>query len=145
MSVESRIAGFLRVAHEDLAGARLLAAANNRNAIYLCEQSAEKLIKAILTSEGIHVGIKHELDVLVDKLPDENPIKSSLRDIEYLGAYATSYRYPTDDGKVRRVRREHRVSDAIAAVEAVLVAVAARFEVDLEHPDAPARHSRPIR
>lgn len=103
------------------------------------------MIEAVLTSEAIHVGIKHELDVLVDKLPDENPIKSSLRDLEYLAAYATSYRYPTDDGKVRRARREHRVTDAIAAVEQVLLAVAARFEVDLGHPDAPARHARPIR
>jgi len=41
MSVELLIANLLRVAREDLEGARLLAAAGNRNAIYLCEQSAE--------------------------------------------------------------------------------------------------------
>ncbi|WP_434423027.1 HEPN domain-containing protein [Nannocystis pusilla] len=92
------------MAHENLAGARLLAAANNRNAIYLCEQAVEKVIKAVLTSEGIHVGIKHELDVLVDKLPDENPIKVPLRDLEYLAAYAASYRYPTEDGRASAAR-----------------------------------------
>jgi hypothetical protein len=42
MSAELLIANLLRVAHEDLAGARLLASADNRNAVYLCEQAAEK-------------------------------------------------------------------------------------------------------
>lgn len=41
MSVERLIGNLLRVAHEDLEGARLLARAGNRNAIYLCEQAAE--------------------------------------------------------------------------------------------------------
>jgi hypothetical protein len=41
MSAELLIANFLRIAAEDLEGARLLAAAHNRNAIYLCEQAAE--------------------------------------------------------------------------------------------------------
>jgi HEPN domain-containing protein len=44
------IANLLRIAHEDLEGARLLNARGNRNAIYLCEQAAEKIIRAVLTS-----------------------------------------------------------------------------------------------
>jgi len=145
MSVESRIASLLRVAHEDLAGARILAAANNRNAIYLCEQAAEKIIKSVLTSEGRHVGIKHDLDVLVDTVPDDNPVKPQLRDLEFLTAYATSYRYPTDEGRIRTVRREHRVQDAIDKVAAALTEVAAGFGVDLDHPNAPARRIGPLR
>lgn len=43
MSAERLIANLLRVAREDLEAARLLASASNRNAIYLCEQSAEKI------------------------------------------------------------------------------------------------------
>jgi len=42
MSAELLIANLLRVASEDLEGARLLAASNNRNAVYLCEQAAER-------------------------------------------------------------------------------------------------------
>lgn len=53
------IAGMLRIASQDLDGARLLNAAGNRNAAYLCEQAAEKVIRAVV--------------------PDANPIKSSLR------------------------------------------------------------------
>jgi len=40
MSVELLIANMLRVASEDLDGARLLVAGSNRNAIHLCEQAA---------------------------------------------------------------------------------------------------------
>lgn len=61
MSAELLIANLIRVAKEDLEGARLLASAGNRNAFYLCEQAAEKLIRAILTSEKKHAGIKHQL------------------------------------------------------------------------------------
>ena len=69
MSTERVIATNLRIAPEDLAGARLLAAANNRNAAYLAEQCAEKIIRAVLTSEGIHGGIGHALTQMVESLP----------------------------------------------------------------------------
>lgn len=74
MSAELLIASLLRVAREDLEGARLLANAKNRNAIYLCEQAAEKVIRAVLTSEGVHAGIKHLLAEMVDRVPDANPL-----------------------------------------------------------------------
>jgi len=69
-------------------GARLLAGPGNRNAIYLCEQAAEKVIRAVLTSEATHAGIEHQLQEMVDLVPDANPLKALLRDIEYLTAYA---------------------------------------------------------
>jgi HEPN domain len=71
MSAELLIANFLRIAAEDLEGARLLAAAHNRNAIYLCEQAAEKVIRAVVTSENKHAGIKHDLAEMVDLIDDE--------------------------------------------------------------------------
>ncbi len=61
MSVERTIANFLLIAQEDLKGARLLAAARNRNAAYLAQQAAEKVIRAVLTSEGAHAGVRHDL------------------------------------------------------------------------------------
>jgi HEPN domain-containing protein len=69
------IANLLRIAHQDLEGAQTLNARGNRNAIYLCEQAAEKLIRAVLTSERIHAGVRHQLDEMVGLIPDENPIK----------------------------------------------------------------------
>jgi HEPN domain-containing protein len=93
------IASFLRVAAEDLEGARMLL--GNRNAPYLLSQAAEKIIKAILTSEGIHGGRDHQLDLLVDKIPDEHPLKPLLRDIQQLSSFSTTFRYPTPTGKIK--------------------------------------------
>lgn len=39
MSAEVLIASYLRIANEDLAGARQLATTGNRNAMYLCSQA----------------------------------------------------------------------------------------------------------
>jgi HEPN domain-containing protein len=61
MSAELFIANTLRIVAEDLRGAKLLRAAHNRNSAYLCEQAAEKLIRAILTSEGKRAGIGVDL------------------------------------------------------------------------------------
>ena len=58
MSVELLVANLLRVTAEDLEGARLLAGSGNRNAVYLCEQAAEKVIRAVVTTEGQHAGIR---------------------------------------------------------------------------------------
>ncbi len=70
--------------------ARLLTPSGNRNAIYLCEQAAEKVIRAVLTSEGVQAGIGHRLDEFVDQVPDENPLKLALRDLEEFVAFATA-------------------------------------------------------
>lgn len=143
MSAEKVIASYLRVAKEDLEGARLLAAGNNRNAIYLCEQAAEKIIKAVLTSENVHAGIKHQLDESVSQVPDENPIKPVLRAIEHLGAYATAYRYPTPVGRIKAGPAE--IDLEIDRVDAALQEAAERFGVDLGSAHTPATSAGPIR
>ncbi|MDC0670741.1 HEPN domain-containing protein [Nannocystis radixulma] len=140
------IASFLRIAREDLDAARLLAPARNRNTIYHCEQAAEKIIRAVLTSEGIPGRISHELEDLIDPIPDDNPIKPVLRGTAYLAAYATSYRYPTQPrGRIRATPQALELQDAIDKVAAALTEVAERFGVDLDHPDTPARRPGPIR
>ena len=148
MSVERLVANFLRIASEDLEGARLLAAAGNRNAIYLCEQAAEKIIRAVVTSEGKHAGIKHDLAESVDLVPDENPMKPGLRAIEHLSQYATAYRYPVSSSATKRIPRSPSAEDlrvAIDATAAVLTEILARFQVDLQRADTPARTVGPIR
>ena len=95
MSAERVIANTLRLAQADLDAAELLHAGKNRYAVYHCEQAAEKIIKAVLTSEGVHANIKHQLDDMVKQVPDANPLKSLLKQI---AAYATTYRYATTSG-----------------------------------------------
>lgn len=141
MSVERLVANFLRIAAEDLAGARLLAAAGNRNAIYLCEQAAEKIIRAVVSSEGMHAGIKHDLAEMVDLVPDANPMKPSLRAIEHLSQYATSYRYTVSSSASKRIPRAPSDEDLRAAIDATTAALDdafVRFKVDRASADAAA-------
>ncbi len=145
MSVEALLTNSLRIALADLEAARVLAAANNRNAIYHCEQAAEKIIRAVLTSEGVYAGVGHQLEGMVDRVPDENPTKQALRGVEYLAAYATTFRYPTTSGRIPRTPSQQELADAVTRVEAVLLDVARRFEVDLADPSSLARRIGPIR
>ena len=147
MSVELLIANFLRVANEDLNGARLLAGAGNRNAIYLCEQAAEKIIRAVVTSEGKHAGIKHVL-AEVDEIPDENPLKADLRKIEHLSQYATTFRYPVSSSKTKRIPQPPTPAELAAAIDdtdAALANTVAAFKVDLPRVDTPAGTAGPLR
>ena len=145
MSDSLVIANQLRIARQDLDGARGLAVLANRNAVYLCEQAAEKIIKAVLTAEGRHAGISHQLGPMVDLVPDENPLKPLLRVTESLAAYATTFRYVTTAG---RIPRDPSRDDVYAHIERVAAAPAAAvmaFEVDLDDLNSPARRPRPPR
>jgi HEPN domain-containing protein len=145
VSAERVIANLLRIAREDLDGARLLNARANRNSIYLCEQAAEKLIRAVLTSEKIHAGTRHQLDEMVSLVPDENPIKPRLRQLQHLSAYATSYRYTTPTGRIPSDPPVTEVEATASNIETTLVEVARRFGVALDAVDQPAANSSPIR
>jgi len=100
MSEERKISAFLAVADADIEAARAPARIANRNAAYLCQQAAEKLIKAVLQDRGIDFGAEHRLDVLVEKLPGNDPWKSRLKPLESLTPFATTYRYPTPGGRI---------------------------------------------
>lgn len=119
--------------------------AANRNAAYLCEQAAEKLIRAVLTSEGVQAGIRHELPDMVAKIPDENPTKATLRAIEHLDAYATAYRYPSPRGRVKAPPTPAELDEDIAKLDAALLELASRFQVDLARLDGPAGNPNAIR
>ncbi|AWN54202.1 HEPN domain-containing protein [Methylobacterium sp. 17Sr1-1] len=77
MSADKAAAALLRIATADLADARILANMRSRNAPYLCSQAAEKIVKAVLTAEGIHASrtVAHRIDLMVDLLPDANALR----------------------------------------------------------------------
>jgi HEPN domain-containing protein len=145
VSAERVVANLLRIAREDLDGARVLNTHGNRNAIYLCEQAAEKLIRAVLTSEKVHAGVRHQLDEMVGLVPDDNPVKPQLRELQHLSAYATAYRYTTPTGRIPDDPPIQTVDATIELIETALLDIAARFGVDLDAADRPAARSSPIR
>ena len=123
MVADLLIANLLRIAREDLDGARLLAASTNRNAAYLCEQAAEKIIRAVLTSEGKHAGIRHQLEEIVN----------------------LAFRYPTSSGKIPVSPDGTEIGALTNKVDEVLINASSRFGVEIAKKGAPAKTPGPIR
>lgn len=114
--------------------------------MYLCEQAAEKIIRAMLTAEGVHAGPRHGLRQLVEELvPDANPLKPPPGHIAVLEDYATAYRYPTPAGRVPAPPTSGKLNDLVNQVSSVLDETARWFGVDLLVNDTPAHHAKPVR
>lgn len=145
MSADILIASYLRIARQALNGALLLAPSGNHYAIYLCEQAAEQIIRAVLVSEKKDGGIGHRLSDMVDLVPDINPLKLQLRGIEDLAFYATTYRYPTPQGRIKSSPPPSEFAAYVQKIEAALAVAVSRFGVDLARKDHPAQNIGPIR
>lgn len=137
MSVELQIANYLRLAADDIDGADVLRKSDNRNDAYLAEQAAEKLLMALLTSEGIKPDRKdnHRLDVLRDLLPETNPFKERFRALTFLTRFATTYRYPKDGGRIPERPQQERLEVALAELRRLVTDLAGHFKVELQASD----------
>ena len=138
MSVERLVANLVRVAREDLDGARVLARANNRNAIYLCEQAAEKLIRAVVSFEGPtgRDGRPRTGRESAQADPARYRIPGRIRDDVPL-----SHR----GGTIKAAPAPEDLERAITRVASALDAVVEAFDIDLAQRDAPAAKSGPLR
>lgn len=148
MSAELHIANTLRLAHEDLEAAELLAARGNRYDAYHAQQAGEKILLALLISEGIRAERRdaHRLDVLRDLLPDANRFKRRFSGLTFLTAYATTYRYPKDAGRLPAAAPADELMPAIRDLWDILKEVAAHFGVVLTASDrVPAISALPAR
>lgn len=92
--------GYFRVLREDLEAARRLTEGVPRASAFHLQQAAEKLVKALLAAEGIHVGTAHDIGELVGRLPDGHDWKADLAELDYLSRFATAYRYPSPSGRI---------------------------------------------
>lgn len=145
MSADLVIANMLRIAREDLDGAKTLAGLGNRNAAYLCEQAAEKLIRAVLTAENKHAvsgtsSTRWSISCLTRT-------RSSLR------CERSKCSRPTRRPIAIRPR-QGRIPNAISGgeltahierVDAALGEAVRHFGVDLDKKGTPARTPKPIR
>lgn len=99
----------------------------------------------MLTSEDLHGGIGHQLDGFVARIPDANPLKDKLKDVAFLGSYATSYRYATAEGNIKKPPSGEQFDKFVKKVDELLIDLAKRFKVDLDQTNLPAGKPDPIR
>ncbi|MCF4124209.1 HEPN domain-containing protein [Methylobacterium sp. SyP6R] len=142
------IANHLRLADRDLKDAIVLHGCRSRNDAYHLEQATEKLLLALLTSEGEHVQIKdvHILDRLADRLPENHPLRTAMQGLGYLKTYATAFRYPKTGGRLPATIPDDKFDLASGILRRLIDASARHFQVDLEAgDDVPAANTSPMR
>lgn len=100
MSVSDRITAFLRLAQEELDAARSLRVSGPRQAAYFCQQSAEKIARAILAHASVLFGTGHNLGQMAASLPQDHPWHAKLKALDKHSPAATRYRYPGPTGRL---------------------------------------------
>jgi HEPN domain-containing protein len=97
--VKPAAASFVALAKEDLAVARRLLAVHPRHSAFALEQAAEKLLKSVLTTEGISFSAgHHQLGRLAELLPAEHLWRADLMAFDSYTSFATATRYPRPGG-----------------------------------------------
>ncbi|WP_168220339.1 HEPN domain-containing protein [Azospirillum thermophilum] len=66
-------------------------------AAYHCQQAAEKLVKALLLAADIHPPKTHDIEALVDRLPNGHPLLPLIAPLGRFTEFVTSARYPGPD------------------------------------------------
>ena len=147
MGDRETIANALRLSNGCLKDAELLASAGSRNAAYMAEQALEQAIRAIATSEGVHImrSDAHQLDKIIRNLPDENPTKSDLAKLAWLEAYATTFRYTSPAGRIPRSPDAAKPKDALAGIKSLIDRLSGHFGVDIGNESEAAETSFPQR
>lgn len=115
---------WLRFSREDLDVATRLIKSTFppfRHICWLSQQSAEKAIKAALMAEGIFFQRIHDLDALLDILPDGWDVRDMYGDLSYMTEWAVEARYPSDrlepshDDAIRAESQARLIHNSIAA------------------------------
>jgi HEPN domain-containing protein len=81
------------------AAKRLIVDPPNRFAAFHLQQAAEKLVKAVRLCRGLRLIAEHNIELLVDEIPEGDVWHAKLTVLEPLAEYATSYRYPSSSGR----------------------------------------------
>ena len=88
---------WLRYSNEDLRIASQLlrvSPPSPRHTCWLCQQAAEKALKAALVAEGIDFPLTHDLDALKNLLPEGWPVRETHHDLSELTQWTVEARYP---------------------------------------------------
>jgi len=111
-------------AEDDHRAARLLAEGHEHlydQICFLCQQSAEKYLKAMLEELGLSVPKTHDLDKLLTALlPFYPTLRSLRRGVVFLTNFAVGTRYPGDNATKRQamsaLRWSSRVREALRPI-----------------------------
>jgi HEPN domain-containing protein len=120
MSAADRIAAFLQLAQEELTAARSLSTSGPRQAAYFCQQSAEKMARAILAHANEPFSTGHNLGQMAEALPPGHPWRDKLNALDKHSPAATRYRYPGPTGRLAEPPSAEQLEADIRELAALL-------------------------
>jgi HEPN domain-containing protein len=120
MSARERAAAFLQIAQEELAAAQALSGSGRRQAAYFCQQTAEKIARAILAIAGVPFGTGHNLGQMAAALPLGHPWREKLNALDKHSPAATRYRYPGPTGRLAEPPPQKRLEEDIRELAGLL-------------------------
>lgn len=150
MSKNQTIGSHIKLAHEYFADASLIGP-SRRNCAGNLFYSIENLIMATLESEDIRRSEwrpkagNHQLDRMIDEIPDLCSIKADLRVFESLTAYATTFRYPSPSGRIPRSPNVEMIASFLSRAETLVKRFTSHFDVDVAEKDPTASKIAPFR
>jgi HEPN domain-containing protein len=112
---------WLLYAKGDLKSAKVLIAAKDipmRNVCYLAQQSVEKSLKALLILLKVSIIKTHDLDLLVNKLPQDIKKKFDSFDLSWLSEWSVEARYPGEwpDATISEARQAIDIAEDIMKI-----------------------------
>jgi HEPN domain-containing protein len=123
--VRKKVASYLELARRDLAHAADTLEKHPANAAFSVQQAAEKIIKAVLTRDGVLFPVTtHQLDLLVGLLPGDHLWRADLLDWVGLTSAATVYRYPTANDDIPRDPDRATIARYILSIRTLLPEIA---------------------
>ncbi len=114
------VESLITLAREDLTVAKKLAVDHPRHAAFHIEQAAEKLLKAVLSTEGIVFNAGHQLGALAALLPLNHIWRGDLATFDDFTSYATAVRYPTGGGRMPQDPDAAEVQEGLNRVGALV-------------------------
>lgn len=124
---------------------------DSRNCPNFLVYAVENLIIAIWESEDISPSVarrqtgNHQLDRMIDLLPDVCTAKPLLSPLGGLTAYATTFRYASPSGKIPRSADVNLVQEWLNQTRNLIDECARHFEVDVSIEEPIAGHVGPFR
>jgi HEPN domain-containing protein len=118
--VKVNTASYIALAREDLVVARKELADHPRHAAFHISQAAEKLLKAVLSVEGIAITASHQLGALAESLPQDHMWRADLMAFDAYTTYATSTRYPLPGGGMPRTPSKEALAAALKNVSSLV-------------------------
>jgi HEPN domain-containing protein len=122
--VNQKSASFIALAKDDLAAARQLLTNLPGIAAFHIEQAAEKLLKAVLSTEDITFSASHhQLGQLAEQLPLNHLWRADLMALDKYTSYATATRYPRPGGGMPRTPSQQDLQQALTEVESLVTEI----------------------